>query len=193
MSTKFKKRLVDLIEREGFRNAANTLGMSLTEVVHLSELKFGAPVAGSIIYELARENKIPLEYKEYKLYATDDGLIAWSTKDNKKYFGYDVKERITVYATPFWENQKSIPVELLHFEISSLRDEGIMNLDIYDSKDIKVSHDFYSIEDLLSWYRDVYLKNVYILIDELKQNCLKENQNKIKSRLDNFFHPPFQT
>ena len=101
MSNKFKDKLIQLIGKEGVPNVARTLGMTRTEVIHNSGIKFGPEIASMVLFELAREGKIPLDYKEYEIIPTHDGLFAWESQKNVTLFGHSVRQTIIVYKSKY--------------------------------------------------------------------------------------------
>ena len=190
MSNKFKDRLVQLIGREGVPNTAKTLGLTRTEVVLKSGIKFGPEIANMVLFELAREGKIPLDYKEYEIFPTLDGLFAWESQKNVTLFGHSVRQTIIVYATPYWDDMSGIPIEFSYYAIKNRWGNFIYDQDYSGDyfNEIQTIRTFESITDLLLWYKNVYLPEVYRVINKVQfPKFMEDNSESLKIRLDDYF------
>ena len=190
MSNKFKDKLVQLIGKEGVPNVARTLGMTRTEVVHKSGIKFGPEIANMVLFELAREGKIPLDYKEYEIFPTLDGLFAWESQKNVTLFGHSVRQTIIVYATPYWDDMSGIPIEFSYYAIKNRWGNFIYDQDYSGDyfNEIQTIRTFESITDLLLWYKNVYLPEVYRVINKVQfPKFMEDNSESLKIRLDDYF------
>lgn len=190
MSNKFKDRLVHLINREGVPNAAKTLGLTKTEVVLKSGIKFGPEIANMVLFELARGGGIPLNYKEYEIFPTPDGLFAWESQKNVTLFGHSVRQTIIVYATPYWDDMSGIPVEFSYYALRHRSGSFIYDQDYAGDyfNEIQTIRTFESITDLLLWYKNVYLPEVYRVINKVQfPKFMEDNSESLKIRLDDYF------
>ena len=190
MSNKFKDKLIQLIDKEGVPNAAKTLGLTRTEVVHKSGIKFGPEIANMVLYELARGGGIPLNYKEYEIFPTLDGLFAWESQKNVTLFGHSVRQTIIVYATPYWDDMSGIPVEFSYYAIKNRWGNFIYDQDYSGDyfNEIQTIRTFESITDLLLWYKNVYLPEVYRVINKVQfPKFMEDNSESLKIRLDDYF------
>jgi hypothetical protein len=190
MSNKFKDKLIQLIGKEGVPNVARTLGMTRTEVIHNSGIKFGPEIASMVLFELAREGKIPLDYKEYEIIPTHDGLFAWESQKNVTLFGHSVRQTIIVYATPFWDGISGVPIEFSFYALKNRLGSFIFDQDYAGEyfTEIQTMRTFEGITELLLWYKNVYLPEVYRVITEVQfPKFMEDNSESLKIRLDDYF------
>jgi hypothetical protein len=76
------------------------------------------------------------------------------------------KEKVFVYATPFWQGESGIPVEIQYYK--EITDDDKIELwyygDVYNR--LKTKEVFDGVEDVLIWYKHFYLPKVYQVIVE---------------------------
>lgn len=162
-----KEKIKNLIDAIGIHDAKKILGMKTTDIVNFTKMSINPELAYDIFYELFSEKKLPRIYREFKLFFDGfEGSVTWEyTQDfifskTEKY-----EEKMLVYATPFWDGKSEIPIQLSYYELLDEKDnETISLIEDEDYESIKIDNTFKNVEELLIWYRDFYLPEVYNLI-----------------------------
>jgi hypothetical protein len=144
-------------EKFGLTQASKMIGIKTYELINYGKISFGPEDAYLTLMDLLRNDFLPKNYKEFKLYYdTMSGVLHWENSPNELTL-------ITVMATPFWDGNKEIPIDIqiIHWlnkeKSESYEDDfsGVIGLG-----DIK----FKNIEELLIWFRDFYLPKTYDFI-----------------------------
>jgi hypothetical protein len=166
---KGKDKILKLIDELGLWKTKEALGISLTKLVKILEMRIesGIGLAGEIIIESINNKTLPTEYKEFKISTNPDGVVYWEGKFYGEHFLPNMVETIWVMATPFWDGMTWTPVETDWY---SLVDRGDNTLiaeiegggDYYEQLD--EVEGFSNVDDLFSWYEKVYLPSVYEII-----------------------------
>jgi len=163
MTDKRRQLLLNLIEVHGIYDASKIAGINPVELIHISEITIDAWLANTVLIELMSKGKIPKQYKEFAL--SIDSLTG--TVDWDGVFESDgVKEKVFAYATPFWEGESGIPVEIQHYEVTTDDDKIELSCDGDVFNLLKTRGVFDGIEDVLTWYKHFYLPKVYRVIVE---------------------------
>ncbi len=105
------EKILELIDEIGLWKTKELLGVSLTKLVKLADLKIHPGLAGEIIIEGINNETLPTMYKEFTIETNMDGVVYWEGKLNTGHFLPHVNEDISVMATPFWDNESYTPVE----------------------------------------------------------------------------------
>ena len=105
------EKILELIDEIGLWKTKELLGISLTKLVKLADLKIHPGLAGDIIIEGIGNETLPTMYKEFEIEINIDGVVYWEGKLNTGHFLPHVIENISVMATPFWDNESYTPVE----------------------------------------------------------------------------------
>jgi len=149
-----KKKLLKLIEDEGFEDAKSLVGMSTIQLIEKSGCEFDTDIASSIILVLFKRNVFPKQYKNCRLNYDFNGVVEWSCD-----WGND--EFSETYATPFWGGDSMVPVETYMFVSpdGELDDSKVPSDGIYDG--IKGQSHFHNLEHYYEWIKEFYLPKVH--------------------------------
>ena len=163
MTDKRRQGLVNLIKTHGIYDASKIIGINPVELIHISEITIDSWLANTVLTKLMSEGKLPEQYKEFVL--SIDGMTG--TFDWDGVFESDgVKEKVFVYASPFWEGESGIPVEINYYERLTDDDKIELSVDGDVFNLLKTREVFDGIEDVLTWYKHFYLPKVYRMIVE---------------------------
>ncbi len=179
MNKKIKEEYVKLIDKYGLNKASKLSGLSKSDLAVKSGVELDNSMAYSILEDLISNNLIPNDYKGFRITCDKfTGIFEWVGTLNSNYHGEGTYEVIQVYATPFWEGDYGIPVDIVFYEI--LKEGKIVisyDEDIQGSYNefIKSRSIFDSVEDLLTWYKHFYLPKVYESITENLLNRIRED------------------
>jgi len=173
---KRREQLRDLIKKEGLYEVSETLGMKVHDLAHTSKLEFDYQIAGEILWSLIYNNKLPKNYEGFEI-SVDEmaGTIYWHCNRSTEWYGPRLKENMVIYATPFWEGNPNIPLDIIYYQVKTLNDIEILeeNPDIF--KSIKSPKSWFnSVEELIVWYKEFYLVTVH--------SKIIENLNEIRKR-----------
>ena len=163
MTDKRRQQLLNLIETHGIYDASKIAGINPVELIHISEITIDTGLANTVLIELMSEGKLPKQYKEFGISIDNmSGAFGWDgiLVSNER------KEKVFVYATPFWEGESGIPVEIQYYK--EITDDDKIELwydgDVFNF--LKTREVFDGIEDVLTWYKHFYLPKVYQVIVE---------------------------
>ena len=162
-----KEAIRNLIDSVGVFSAQNILGLSLSELITISGSKIYPEIMHVLLPELLIDGVLPSKYKEFSLVYDFDGMLTWSTLDTlrTRVDGGYLKEIILVYATPYWDDSSLLPIDVEYYE-GSLGDNAVVEdqptLGEFDS--IQLPESFNSMEELITFFNEVYSPTVYNLI-----------------------------
>lgn len=146
-----------------------------------------------VITDLFNNYQLPKTYKDYELNMESmTGTIYWRYK--KKYKNFKIGsgsyvEEIFVYATPYWEDEYLIPIELAIYRLNysdgqqkndiSYEDGSYLQVDYQ----IKLDDEGKTLEELKEWYVDFYLPKVEewitkIMIPNLRKEGIEDLVNQ---------------
>ena len=184
---KFQNLVSEIIDEVGIYEAKKYFGITMTQLVKLSKIEINSKIANELLIENLEKGKLKDTYKEFNIQSTLDGVVYWDGEIKTGEFLPNYTEVITAMATPFWDGVDYTPVEIDWFTLedrSRKIGEQIV-VEISGEGDyFKVLQDktrFDSVEELFSWYDEVYLPGVYdIIINKL----LPVAQQDIKDKMD---------
>ena len=162
----FKETLIKTIDENGVYDTAKILGLTITKVVELSNIKITPEIANEILYENMRVNELKNTYKEFTISTNMDGVFYWQAQTRTGRFLPDMLELISVAATPFWDGSDYTPVEIDWFTLF----DSDMNIIIETEgggdyfQQLKHQTHFKNVKELLNWYEEFYLPEVYNLV-----------------------------
>lgn len=167
-----KESLVNKIKQwikdDGIIKAATRLGLTVTEIVKIFNLPINSEIANVLLIDNLSNNNLSKKYREFTLDVDEfNGLVYWESKIKTGHFLPFISEEISVMATPFWDGVGYTPVEISSFTLfNNETSKVIITIDGEGDyyKEIKSYSMFENIEDLFSWYDNVYLPNVYDII-----------------------------
>ena len=179
----FKETLIKTIDENGVYDTAKILGLTITKVVELSNIKITPEIANEILYENMRVDKLKNTYKEFTISTNMDGVYYWQGQTRTGRFLPDMLEFISVAATPFWDGSDYTPVEIDWFTLF----DSDLNI-IIDTEgggdyfqQLKHQTHFKNVKELLNWYEEFYLPEVYNLV---MNTLLPEVHQDIDDKLD---------
>jgi hypothetical protein len=179
----FKETLIKTIDENGVYDTAKILGLTITKVVELSNIKITPEIANEILYENMRVNELKNTYKEFTISTNMDGVFYWQAQTRTGRFLPDMLELISVAATPFWDGSDYTPVEIDWFTLF----DSDMNIIIETEgggdyfQQLKHQTHFKNVKELLNWYEEFYLPEVYNLV---MNTLLPEVHQDIDDKLD---------
>jgi hypothetical protein len=178
MTDKRRQLLLNLIETHGIYDASKIAGINPVELIHISEITIDLSLANTVLTELISEGKLPKQYKEFGISIDNmSGTVDW----DGVFESDGVKENVFAYATPFWEGESGIPVEIHYYE--EITDNNKIELscdgDVFNF--LKTREVFDGIEDVLTWYKHFYLPKVYrVIVEEqlpIVRKLMEEQKN----------------
>ena len=180
--TKFERLVKQQIKDHGLAKTAKMMGMSKIDLINLIKVPIDGETANELIYGYIKSGKLTNEYGKFKLNAGFNGVITWFAKLETGYFPPNITERVYVMATPFWDGSGNTPIDL---DEVILYENGNKILEVHGDDHLELDHqsEFKDIDELLTWYNEFYLPNVYdIIMNNLLPKFYREN-----SALSKFF------
>ena len=176
----------NLVNKFGLRHTKKMMGVSLTELVKMLGMRIETDtgLANEIISENIDNEVLPTRYKEFEISVNSDDVVYWEGKFYTDRFLPNTREHIWVMATPFWDSMKWTPVETDWYSlVDTSSDTLIAEIEgggsYYEQLDeVEL---FSNVDDLFSWYNEVYLPSVYEII---MNNFLPKLQQDMDDRLD---------
>ena len=172
------EKILELIDEIGLWKTKELLGISLTKLVKLADLKIHPGLAGDIIIEGIGNETLPTMYKEFEIEINIVGVVYWEGKFYGDHLLPNIVETIWIMATPFWDGESYTPVEtnwysLTDSEKNTLIDEIDGGGEYFETINDKIFFD--SVEDVYNWYEKFYLPNVYeIIMDNFLPNLRQD-------------------
>lgn len=156
-----KEHILNLINKFGIHKAVTILGIPIDLLIDMLSEDFvidNPETALEFIFFLKEEKKLITKYKEFRLFFDEmGGVINWIYETPFK------TESAYVYATPFWSNTWSIPIELDEFKLY----DWIWNRNL--SAEVSLSPDtkFNGLNDLIHWFNTFYVASVYSELNKM--------------------------
>ena len=183
---KFQNLVSEIIDEVGIYEAKKYFGITMTQLVKLSKIEINSKIANELLIENLEKGKLKDTYKEFNIQLNLDGVVYWDGEIKTGEFLDDYTESITAMATPFWDGVDYTPVEIDWFTLldksrkidkqAVVETEGGGNY----YKELQDKTRFNSVEELLSWYGEVYLPGVYdIIMNELLPKVQQDIQDKM--------------
>ena len=174
------------INEFGIYDTYKMMGISFTKLVKISNIPIKGMIANDVLMENLENGNLTDTYKGFKIQSNLDGVVYWDGEFKTREFLNDYTEVITAVATPFWDGLDYTPVEIDWFTLLDksrptqkqivVETEGGGNY----YKELQDKTRFNSVEELLSWYDEVYLPGVYdIIMNELLPNVYQNIQDKM--------------
>jgi hypothetical protein len=182
---KFKEILIKTINKNGLYDTAKILGLTITKLVELSNIKITPEIANEILYENMRFKNLKDTYKEFTISTNMDGVFYWEAKTRTGRFLPDMIELISVAATPFWDGSDYTPVEIDWFTLFDSDMNVIVETEGGGDYYQQLNHrtHFKNVEELLNWYEEFYLPEVYNLVmNELLPKAHQDVDDKLDER-----------
>lgn len=178
--------LRNYVNKYGIYDTYKMLGISLTKLVKISGIPINGIIANDVLMENLENGNLTDTYKGFKIQSNLDGVVYWDGEIKTGEFLSNYTEVITAMATPFWDGVDYTPVEIDWFTLldksrkidkqAVVETEGSGNY----YKELQDKTRFNSVEELLSWYDEVYLPGVYdIIMNELLPKVQQDIQDKM--------------
>jgi len=160
------------VEKYGLLRTSEILGLSLTEIVKITNHPIDNKSANLIIFENFKNGVLDRTYKEFKLSLEYGDVIGWFGQiDNGPFKNYvepfkNYVEQYFIYATPYHDYLQEIPIDVSWCDLLN-RDTGIVKSIEGDGRywyKINVQDNFKSVEHLFDWYNNFYLPETYDVI-----------------------------
>ena len=156
----------EYLNKFGLSKTSEIMGISIKRLIEIAKIPIDSNIAKQILVEMMNNDELKKKYREFEIHASSNGVFYWESMTNTGHFPGDVVENITVAATPFWDGVKYTPVELDWFTL--LNEYGDI---IYETsgegnfyKELKHQRNFESVDELLNWYEEFYLPEVYNMV-----------------------------
>ena len=153
------------VEKYGLLRTSEILGLSLTEIVKITNHPINTELANELIVENFRNGNLDRTYKEFKLSLEYGDVIGWFGQLDNGPFGNYV-EQYFIYATPYYDYKQQLPVDVSWCDLLN-RDTGIVKSIEGEGNyffSINVQDNFKSVEHLFDWYNNFYLPLTYDVI-----------------------------
>jgi len=182
---KGRDRILKLIDELGLWKTKEALGISLTKLVKMVGMRIESNIglAGEIIIESINNGNLPTEYKEFKISTSSDGVVYWEGKFYGEHFLPNMVETVWVMASPFWDGMTWTPVETDWYSLVDTSNDTLIaeiegGGDYYEQLD--EVEGFSNVDDLFSWYNEVYLPSVYrIIMDKFLPSLRQDMDDRL--------------
>ena len=161
-----KNTILKRIEKYGLYKTSKLMGLSMTNLVEMSDIFINSEIANELLIENIEKGKLRKKYKEFTIETSLDGVVYWEAKTNTGHFLPGMREDISAMATPFWDGADYTPVEINWFTLFNEDSEIIAEEDATGEyyKELIGRSDFKNTNELFQWYNKVYLPKVYNII-----------------------------
>lgn len=165
--TKKQEVLLKIVERLGISQAVKSTGLSIYEIYKELDghLEFTSGVCVELLEDMFNstsllkqtDENISLEWGVFT-----DGICTWFY--NNKRTG----EKLTILATPFWEGNSNVPVEIEDYVVDKFdpntREWNIIYQEYADFHDTleyeDVPEKFERLSHLINWFNEAYFEDV---------------------------------
>ena len=178
--------LKKFIEQFGLIETSNITKLSITTLVKLSNFPINSKIANELLIENLDNGNLKNTYKEFEIQSNLDGVVYWDGELKTGEFLNDYTESITAMATPFWDGVDYTPVEIDWFSLldksRKIDKQVVVEFEGGGNyyKTLRDKTRFDSVEELFSWYDEVYLPGVYdIIINKLLPKAQQDIQDKM--------------
>jgi hypothetical protein len=183
------EKLKKLVDEHGLNYASKLLGISKLKLARLSDMVIGdADIAYDIINLLFYDGELikDFEHDGFNVVIGYDGLegtVTWVIESKTTYYSEDDEtEIITCYATPFWDGESNIPIEVSSYTIVDDNHDVIFEIggeiqgDYY--KNITIGSVYKNVDTLIEWYEEKYIPIVFNTVRNLFLPKLRERASK---------------
>jgi hypothetical protein len=165
---KFIQSMNRYVDKYGIHETSEMFGLSLTEIVKITNRPINSFLAYLLINENFINKKLQRKYKEFKLNIEFGSTISWFCQLDNGHFGKDKVEQFFIYATPFWDSSEHTPIEISGYDLLDKNDGSVISIHgdgnyYYELKD--KTH-FESLEELFDWYDNFYLPETYQVLKD---------------------------
>jgi hypothetical protein len=173
MGDNFNERVKELIKRSGsVKEAARITGLSYLNILRLS----GYPINGcEMIYDTLHSVWTDMESKK-SLHTNVNGYdidmdymrgsLIWSRTKMSDVYSF--------YATPYWDGNCTIPITVDYLKIHGLDNRMFwLEGDGDNIDEIPAQEYFNNIDELITYFNDVYVPTVYFTIESYLKKTKK--------------------
>lgn len=154
----------------GLEKTLTITGLDIFELFNKIEpVQIDASMSYDLIYILFKkyDKVLTKKFGQYSLEFNFDGVMEW-TYENKQ-----TKEYMYALCTPYWDGNSFTPIDCEYYSNSGFQINKEDDEEYYTS--FKCPEEFNSLLDLIYWYENEYIPNVYNSLNEF----LKKFRNKI--------------
>lgn len=191
MKDKHRKFMADKIKELGLYEASQFFGLTMTEILNHSKIKITHSYAYDVLLELMDAEKITTKYKGFYINHNGEGAVIWRRSKNTDEFGPTLVETIYCMATPFYDGNSGIPIDFDYYMLEELSQRTtIYEYDRYGECEriIRVHNEFESLKELLEWYEDFYLPQVYNnIVNECLPTIRENHREDILQEINEYF------
>ena len=190
---KKSKFIMDIVDKHGVYKTAKMMGVSLTYLYKMSDLKIDEFVAKELLAENIVNGNLPAKYKGFEIEISSDDVFYWTRQFKSGHYEPNVLEKIWVMATPFFATADYTPVEVDWYVLED--DSPKPNVGIYDTSGdgdyfVELTHNthngnyfFNSVDNLFDWYNTFYLPEVYeIILDRIIPQVQEETDERLRDK-----------
>ena len=178
--------LLNYLNEYGIYETSKITGLSMTKIIEISNFPINPTIANELLLENLGKGKLKDTYKGFNIQSTLDGVVYWDGELKTGEFLPNYTEVITAMATPFWDGLDYTPVEIDWITLMD-RSREIGEQIVFEIegggnyfKVLKDKKIFDSVEELFSWYDEVYLPGVYdIIINKLLPIAQQDMEDKM--------------
>jgi hypothetical protein len=156
----------EYLNKFGLSKTSEIMGISIKRLIEIAKIPIDSNIANQILVEMMNRGELKNRYKEFEIHSSSNGVFYWEAMTNTGHFHDDMVENITVAATPFWDGVKYTPVEIDWFTL--LNEYGDIIYEISPEagfyRELKHQTNFESVDELLNWYEEFYLPEVYNMV-----------------------------
>lgn len=173
---KNKEKLLKAYNEYGLTDTSKLTGLKRYDVIKMLEIPFDLEIASVLLSDLLRDKKLPKVDNSTDTYVYDD---VWYI-ETKHRIEDGLHGLLNTMATPFWDGTNIIPVDSDNMVLLKDSDASQKHSDV-DIHRYSVDDDqpteFKNLEELLIWYRDVYLPFVNKSIESHAKDFIEEYRN----------------
>jgi|LakMenEpi03Aug12_release.lakeMendotaPanAssembly.Ray.scaffolds.fasta_scaffold19029_7 hypothetical protein len=132
--------LFSVINKYGVEMSSKILGISEVDLFKQTGVNINGPFTEEgfdvswMAYQMVEENKkVPSKLLDFNYKISKDDfvqVVEWKAIFDHEYDGYMTRFDFTIYATPFWDGNDSIPVELIEVYMVNYETEEEENHDL---------------------------------------------------------------
>ena len=162
--------LAKLVNKSGVQKTLDITGYSILELFMALEdkVKIDSETAYQLLFELkANTNLLHDKIGYAKLrFSEMDGIVHW-----RLILPDEIMEAM---CTPFWDGERYIPIDVTEYTYRN--NDSVYDLDNTKIKNIKLDklEPFNSVSELVNWFNNTYLNEVYDVLLRYLQLCREE-------------------
>jgi len=161
------KLLTKLVNEHGVYKAMEMTGLNVIQLFDRlgNNIIIDSEMASDLLRLLWNKNFLPKKVNNFKLYFESfDGVLYWHLDTEA--------EEAQAMCTPFWEGNKSVPIDFDYYTVK--RDGGSEEHNPQWYKSIPYEDNFDSIQDLIDWFKEWYIPVVYHQLNNFMKKARKE-------------------